>query len=94
MAHRTEAERLQLEKRLNRIEGQVRGIKKMLADDRYCGDIVDQLSAIQVALRGVAKVVVRTHLETCVTDALRSGKPARASQTYDEIMRLLYDQLK
>ncbi len=94
MKHRTDVEQLALQKRLSRIEGQVRGIKKMLDDDRYCGDVLNQISAIQVALRGVAKIVTRTHLETCVTDALRSGKPARATDTYDEIMHLLYDQLK
>jgi DNA-binding FrmR family transcriptional regulator len=92
--HHTEEERLALEKRLNRIEGQVRGIKKMLVDDRYCGEVLDQLSSIQSALRGVSKTIARNHLETCVTDALRSGKPARAAQTYDEIMHLLYDQIK
>ena len=83
-----------IEKRLNRIEGQVRGLGKMVTDDRYCGDILAQISAVQVALRSVAKIIARNHLETCVTDALRSGKKAQAEKTYDEIMRLLYDQIK
>ena len=83
-----------VDRRLKRIEGQVRGLSRMVSQGRYCGDVLDQISAVQVALRGVAKIVARNHLETCVTDALRSGKRTRAEKTYEEIMHLLYDQLK
>jgi len=75
--------------RLRRIEGQVRGLQAMVEDDRYCGDILDQIHSVQQALRGVGRVITRNHLETCVTDALRSGDEEAAETTYDEIMDLL-----
>ncbi|RMH64944.1 MAG: metal-sensitive transcriptional regulator [Bacteroidetes bacterium] len=81
-------------KRLRRIEGQIRGLQRMVEEDRYCGDVLNQISSVQQALRSVGKVITRTHLETCVTDALRSGDPEAARRTYDEIMDLLYKQLK
>lgn len=80
--------------RLRRIEGQVRGLQKMVEEDRYCGDILNQVASVQSALRGAGKVVTRGHLETCVTDALRSGDQEAAERTYTEIMDLLYDQIR
>lgn len=79
--------------RLRRIEGQVRGIQRMVEDDRYCGDILSQFASVQQALRGASGMVTRNHLETCVTDAIRSGSPEAAERTYDEIMSLLSRQL-
>jgi len=79
--------------RLRRIEGQVRGIQRMVEDDRYCGDILSQFASVQQALRGASGMVTRNHLETCVTDAIRSGSPEAAKRTYDEIMTLLSRQL-
>lgn len=79
--------------RLRRIEGQVRGIQRMVEDDRYCGDILSQFASVQQALRGAAGMVTRNHLETCVTDAIRSGSPEAAEHTYEEIMTLLNRQL-
>lgn len=80
--------------RLRRIEGQVRGLQRMVEADRYCGDVLNQISSVQQALRSVGKVITRNHLETCVTDALRSGDSQAAQRTYDEIMDLLYKQMK
>lgn len=80
-------------KRLRRIEGQVRGLQRMVEEERYCGDILNQISSVQSALRSTGKIVTRNHLETCVTDALRSGEPEAAKRSYDEIMDLLYDQI-
>ena len=80
-------------KRLRRIEGQVRGLQRMVEEDRYCGDILQQITSVQKALRSAGKRVTRGHLETCVTDALRSGDPQAAEDTYDEVMDLLYDQI-
>ena len=60
-----------LKKRLNRIEGQVKGIKRMMDDNRYCIDIVQQLSAISSALSEVSLAVLQSHIEGCVTDAIR-----------------------
>lgn len=79
--------------RLRRIEGQVRGLQKMVEEDRYCGDILQQITSVQQALRSTGKVITREHLETCVTDALRSGDREAAEDTYDEVMDLLYDQI-
>ena len=81
-------------KRLKRIEGQVRGLQRMVEDDRYCGDILHQITSVQRALRSVGEVITRNHLETCVTEALRSGDRDAAEHSYDEIMNLLYKQLR
>lgn len=87
--HIPEESREDLQKRLRRIEGQVRGLQRMIDDDRYCGDVLNQIASVQSALRSVAKIITRNHLETCVTDALRSGSNEAAQRTYDEIMDLL-----
>lgn len=79
-----------VQQRLRRIEGQIRGLQRMVAEDRYCGDILNQIASAQQALRATGKIITRNHLETCVTDALRSGNPAAAERTYDEIMDLLF----
>src|SRR5690625_7827807 len=75
--------------RLRRIAGHVRGIQRMIEDDRYCGDILSQFASVQQALRGASGMVARTALETCVTDSLLSGSPEAAESTYDAYMRLL-----
>jgi DNA-binding FrmR family transcriptional regulator len=76
--------------RLKRIEGQVRGVHKMVEDGRYCADILTQLSSVHEALRGVGKLVMRNHLEHCVTDALRSGDGLEAERAYQEVLDLMY----
>lgn len=72
--------------RLNRIEGQVRGIAKMLDEDRSCLEVLQQLASLQAALRGVTKTVLRNYLERCATDSIRSGDTA----IYDELMDAIY----
>jgi len=67
-----------LGKRLNRIEGQVRGISKMIAGDRYCIDVLTQISAVQSALDGLALRLLEQHLHGCVQHAVRSGEGDRA----------------
>ncbi len=89
-----EEKRTQVLNRLRRIEGQVRGIQRMVEEDRYCGDILNQISSVQKSLRSTGKIITRNHLETCVTDALRSGDKDAAKQTYQEIMDLLYEQIQ
>lgn len=79
--------------RLRRVEGQVRGIQRMVEEDRYCGDILNQILSIQKALRATGQIITRNHLETCVTDALRSGDENAAEKIYDEMMDLLYRQI-
>lgn len=80
--------------RLRRIEGQVRGLQRMVEEDRYCGDILNQIASVQKALRAAGKTITRNHLETCVTDALRDGDHDAAEETYDEVMELLYRQIQ
>src|SRR5690242_1971624 len=70
--------------RLRRIEGQIRGIEKMVEDDRYCADIIVQIAAVQEALRGVARALMRNHLQHCATHAIK-GTPTEARAMYDEL---------
>ncbi len=76
-------------KRLRRIEGQVRGIQKMVDEDRYCADIMTQISAVQEALRSVGRELMRNHLKHCATTAIRSGE-GEAEAMYDELVELMY----
>lgn len=76
--------------RLKRIEGQVRGIHRMVDEERYCADILTQISSVQEALRAVGKLLMRNHLEHCVTDALRSGDRLEAERAYQEVLDLMY----
>ncbi len=76
-------------KRLRRIEGQVRGIQRMVESDRYCADIMMQVSSVQEALRAVGRELMRNHLKHCATSAIRSGEP-EATEMYDELIDLMY----
>ena len=82
-----------IQKRLRRIEGQVRGIQRMVDEDRYCIDVLDQVSAVTRALQAVALGLLDDHLEHCVADALASGgadateKVREASQAVARIVR-------
>ena len=75
--------------RLRRIEGQVRGLQKMVDEDRYCADILTQISSVQEALRSVGRELMRNHLRHCATGAIRSGGPG-ADKMYEEIVDLMY----
>lgn len=77
-------------RRLNRIEGQVKGLKRLVEEDTYCVDVMTQISSIHEALRGVGKILMRNHLQHCVTDALRNGDDTKAEKTYQEMMDLIY----
>ncbi|HEY6090140.1 MAG TPA: metal-sensitive transcriptional regulator [Gemmatimonadaceae bacterium] len=76
-------------KRLRRIEGQVRGLQKMVEEDRYCADILTQISSVHEALRGVGRELMRNHLKHCATGAIRTGGE-QADSMYDEIVDLMY----
>jgi DNA-binding FrmR family transcriptional regulator len=76
-------------KRLRRIEGQVRGLQKMVDDDRYCADIMTQISSVHEALRSVGRELMRNHLKHCASTAIRQGG-ADADAMYDELVDLLY----
>ena len=75
-----------LVKRLHRIEGQVRGIERMVEDDRYCIDILTQVAAVNTALESLAFKVLDDHVNHCVSDALSSGDPQEAAAKSKELM--------
>jgi CsoR family transcriptional regulator, copper-sensing transcriptional repressor len=75
-----------LQTRLSRVEGQVRGVARMLDEQRPCIEVLQQIASIQAALRGVSKSVLRNYLERCATDAIRSDDP----NAYDELMDAIY----
>src|SRR5450756_1839446 len=77
------------QKRLRRIEGQVRGLQKMVEEDRYCADILTQISSVHEALRSVGRELMRNHLKHCATAAIKAG-PAEAESMYDELVDLVY----
>jgi DNA-binding FrmR family transcriptional regulator len=74
--------------RLRRIEGQLRGLQRMVAEERWCPDILVQVSSVQEALRAVSKELMRNHLEHCVGAALRSGNAADARAARRELLEL------
>lgn len=84
--HGYAADKDALKKRLARIEGQVRGIAKMIDDNRYCIDILTQLGAIDTALEQVAIKVLEDHVQHCVAGALASGDPSAATEKSEELL--------
>jgi len=79
----------QCRKRLNRIEGQVRGIARMLDQDRYCIDILTQIAAVRAALKRVEEEVLRDHVGHCVAHAMRAGDADEQQRKLDELMQVL-----
>jgi DNA-binding FrmR family transcriptional regulator len=76
-------------KRLRRIEGQIRGLHKMVEEDRYCPDVLVQLSSVQEALRSVGRELMRNHLKHCATRALSQGGE-QGDAMVDELIELVY----
>lgn len=76
--------------RFKRIEGQVRGVGRMVESQSPCIEVLQQLASVQAALKGVTKTVLRNYLERCATDAIRSGDAA----VYDELMEAIYKFVK
>ena len=76
-------------KRLSRIEGQVRGLSRMVEEERYCIDIVTQIAAVRAALRRVEESVLRDHIDHCVRHAIASGDKAEQEQKVAELMEVL-----
>lgn len=81
-------------KRLRRIEGQVRGLQKMVESDRYCADILTQISSVHEALRAVGRELMRNHLKHCAAAAIRSDDPADADAMYDELVDMMYKNIR
>lgn len=80
-------------RRLRKIEGQIRGIQKMVDEDRYCADIIVQIASAQEALRGVGRALMKNHLHHCTDQAVRKGKD-EAEAMYDELLELIYKHLR
>lgn len=87
--HRTEEEYKALSNRLSRIEGQVRGIRKMLESECYCTDILTQVSAVQAALNAFNRELLANHIRTCVADDIRSGKDETIDELVDTLRKLM-----
>ena len=88
--HREMQEKKNLTTRLNKIEGQVRGIRAMVEDDRYCVDILTQVSAVQAALNSFNKELLARHIKTCVSEDIKDGK----EEAVDELCELLKKLMK
>ena len=78
-----------IQKRLNRIEGQVRGIGRMIKDERYCIDILQQIQAIKSALARVEDAVLKDHAATCVSSAIASGSEKEQRKKFEELVDLM-----
>ena len=75
--------------RLNRIEGQVRGVARMIAEDRYCIDVLNQIEAVKAALKKAQDEILRDHIEHCVEDAIVSGDKGDQRRKVAELVRVL-----
>jgi DNA-binding FrmR family transcriptional regulator len=84
-----ERQKEKVDARLGRIEGQIRGIRRMIGEDRYCMDILAQIAAATAALRGVEDLVMEQHLQTCVVDAIRSDDDSQKREKIDEVMQAI-----
>ena len=82
---RTEGLKRDVTRRINRAVGQLNGIKAMIEDDRYCGDVLTQLAAVEKAVASISRIVMRDHLETCVTERIQAGD----TEVIGEVMDLL-----
>lgn len=81
-------------KRLRRVEGQVRGLQRMVEEERYCADILTQISSVHEALRSVGRELVRNHLKHCAASAIRGGEMREAEEMYDEIIEMMYKHVR
>ena len=89
-AHHSEKTKQNLTNRLSRIEGQVRGINKMIGDDVYCDDILHQILSVEAALTGVKKMLLEAHMKSCIIDQVESGDTA----VIDELMTTIGKMMK
>ena len=88
--HRTEDEYKALINRLNRIEGQIRGIRKMVEKDAYCTDVLTQVAAVNAALNAFNKELLAQHIRTCVTEDIKNGN----GETVDELVATMQKLMK
>lgn len=76
-------------KRLNRIEGQVKGVQKMVEDERYCVDILVQISAIRSAINKVGNIILENHIKGCVSNSIKDGDSEQANEVISELMNTI-----
>jgi CsoR family transcriptional regulator, copper-sensing transcriptional repressor len=86
MTHGYVADKEALVKRLHRIEGQVRGIERMVVDERYCIDVLTQIAAVSTALESLAMKLLEDHVRHCVADAIASGEATAAAEKSEELL--------
>lgn len=87
--HRSENIKNNLMTRLNRIEGQIRGIKGMIEKDVYCDDILNQIASVQAALNGVGKMILESHMKSCVIERIQAGEEEVIDELLTTIMKLM-----
>jgi CsoR family transcriptional regulator, copper-sensing transcriptional repressor len=80
-------------KRLRRIEGQIRGLQRMVEEERYCADILTQISSVHEALRSVGRELIRHHVKHCARSAIEAGD-SQAEQMYDELVEMMYKHVR
>lgn len=85
LKHREEDVEVNYIKRLNRIEGQVRGISKMITDNRHCDDVLIQISAVKKSLESLGREILENHMKTCMVDDIKNNK----FETIDEVIKLI-----
>ncbi|MGN0993166.1 MAG: metal-sensing transcriptional repressor, partial [Bacilli bacterium] len=90
LVHRSDDVKHDYVKRLNRIEGQVRGISKMICEDRHCDDIMVQISAVNNAMKSLGQEILLNHMKTCMVDDINNKK----YETIDEVMELCRRMMK
>ncbi len=87
--HRSEKENKELITRLNRIEGQVRGVRKMVEEERYCVDILTQVMAVQAALNAFNKQLLNSHIHSCVVDDIKEDREGAVDELCETIQKLM-----
>lgn len=85
---RSEKERKQLQNRLSRMSGQLNGISRMLEENRYCGDILTQVAAVESALQAFGYAILKEHMETCVVEGIRKGNTAIVDEAVELVKKL------
>lgn len=90
LAHHSDELKQDLKRRLNRIEGQIRGVNKMIEENKYCDNVLNQISSIQSALSSVSRVLLEAHIKSCIKSSIESGD----DKIVDELMATLKKMLK
>lgn len=89
-SHHSDKIKGNLQTRLNRIEGQIRGVKSMIERDTYCDDVLNQISAVQSALNGVGKLLLEAHMKSCLIERIQAGE----EEVVDELLITVHKLMK